>query len=208
METSIKKLKEEQELKLNTDSTLYKELRKIVSEEDLYYTKFEIRARLILTQTPNDEFINTIFEGYSDSELISIKELYKNLSKRPLELPMNQSESLARFLIEVRKNPIIKYFPYQDKAVKEIKNNIKEFLGISYNFIPTELNDIINKTLLKVRWRKEQFISKMATNFVNLKKWREVFQDVAPELEHIEKDIFIAIGFERTKDMKQLSIKV
>jgi len=190
------------------EETHKKDMRKIVVREDLYYIKFEMRARLLLSQTNKETFFNTFFEPYTDDEFITIKEVEKNLVRRPLRLSVNQSVLLARYLIEPRTEPIVEYNQYEEKEVKQVKNELEEFLGISYTFSANDFNKITQSTLLKIRCKKTQLVEQIQTDIVDVKKWREMFQDVAPELEHIEKDLFIAIGFEGTKDITKLSIKV
>ena len=196
------------ELNINKEILLNKCLRKTILEEDLYYTKFEIRSRLILNNLSKISFFDSLFEEYKDSELISIKEVTKKLIKKPLELPEIQSEALARYLIEPKHVVMIEFTVYLDKSINEVKNELDKFLGITYTFAREELNEIINNTLMKTRWKKNQLLKNMNNDKINLIQWRETFQDVSPELEHMEKDIFIAIGFNKNKDMSQLCIKV
>eukprot|EP01022_Parablepharisma_sp_SALTPOND_P020243 TRINITY_DN3629_c0_g1_i2.p1 TRINITY_DN3629_c0_g1~~TRINITY_DN3629_c0_g1_i2.p1 ORF type:complete len:734 (+),score=155.49 TRINITY_DN3629_c0_g1_i2:6981-9182(+) len=185
------------------------DIRKLVANKDLYYTKFELRARLLLSKTSKEKFFQTLFEGYHPAESISIKELTKGLSKEYLGLSSIQGELIARYVIEPEDKPEIEFNWYRDRNLAEVKKSLEEVLGISYTFSENEEVERATKQALeKVRKNMSQIIKYLGEGTVNVKKWREVFQDLVPDLDPIEKDLLIAIGFERNKDMDMLDIKV
>ena len=55
--------------------------RKLVEEEDLLSRRFKIKALRLLNKTHKEKFITTLFEGYTEDEANSIKELRKRLAK-------------------------------------------------------------------------------------------------------------------------------
>lgn len=43
---------------------------------------------------------------------------------------------------------------------------------------------------------------------IDARKWRGVFQEIIPELDQIDKDLLISMGYKKSKDIKKLSIEV
>ena len=177
----------------------------IVSKEELDYIKYDIRARLIIANVSKAVFMDNMLKNFNDSEKISIKELAKELSMKSLELSNEHSELLARYIIEPRDSPIIEFTIYRDEETKSVKNKLEKTLAIPYN-ISKDIDPEFN-ALTKIRSKKTALLDKLR-NKGDLRVWIAVFADVVRELEPIDIDVLIAIGFEKSKNIRKLSFDV
>lgn len=126
--------------------------RKIVSEDELYYIKILIRTKLVIENLSISQFEKIIFEGYTEDEKITTKELKNYFAKKPLNLSSSDSEILARYLIEPRDFPEIEVKDlYLERIVSEVKQMLNSTLGISYNLEEINL-EIVKKNLMIVRF--------------------------------------------------------
>ena len=182
-------------------------IRDIVTYQDIYYILIEIRVLLILNRTDKERLVKQVFEVYEDNEPISIKELSKSFTKKPLELMNEKSEILARYIIEPRDNPKIDYSIYRDIATLNAKKNLDEVLEIPYT-IPSDketFEDLVNSALTKVKTLATKDIE---AKVINIKEWSEVIQNNVSSLKEVEKDILLFICFEASRDINKLSLKV
>jgi len=162
---------------------------------------------------PRKALFDLIFEGYAQDETLSIKELTKNLMKKPLDLDNACAEQIARFCIEPKENAELEFNKYREKSVYEINQILENVLGISYLIIPSELDEQIEKTAEKFKGKMLKVIemldqSNVSKDAIHVRKWREIFQDIRSDLEPMEKDILIMLGYLTNKDITKLSIKV
>ena len=67
--------------------------------------------------------------------------------RKPLELSQDDSELIARYLIEPRGKPEIEYNYYNDRSMYEVKSALDALLGIFYTFDPANMDDIKSHTL-------------------------------------------------------------
>lgn len=177
------------------------DIRSIVTEDEAYLIKFEVRARLILNKVSKDDFFNHLFTACDDN--ISIKELARELSRKPLELPYEQSLALARYSIEPRDTPTIEFNNNREQPLEPIKHNLNKTLEILYDFE----ENFIEKTLQKLKGKESHLLNQL-TSKRNPKQWIKALKDVDPNLAQLDKDILIAIGFEKNRDVKKLSVNV
>ncbi len=192
------------------------DLRKLVSEDELYQSKFYIRAKLLLNDLPAAAYFDTLFDGYQLSkDTISVKEFTKLLGRKPVEVENSQAEQLARYLIEPRASSQVEFSQYRDRNLVEVKPAFEDFLGISYTFTKGSLARLVSGTLAKVKQKIPDIIKnleaeKVSLSAINVKKWRAILQDTIPELDPIEKDVLIGLGLgsNGNKDMSKLSIQV
>lgn len=174
-------------------------MKQAVSENDLFYIRYEIRAKLILNSMNKEDFIKEIFRDYEES--ISISQLAYELSKDPLRLAKEDSETFARYVIEPRGEEEVKYSASRRKSVELAKESLEMALEIAYTFSSgEELNAVIRQTLEKVKGRVPR-----TEEEVDVEKWVEMFQGM--DLDQIENDVLVSIGFENTRDVKRLSLK-
>ena len=146
-----------------------------------------------------ETFLENIFRDCE--EHISISQLMRELSK--LELSDDKCEIFARFVIEPRDEPEIEFTIDRAKEIEKTKDSLDMALEIAYTFSSEEeLINMIKETLVKV----EKDISKIPEEELDIRKWEEYFKEM--DLYQIEYDILISIGFEFSKDLTKLSVKV
>jgi hypothetical protein len=179
-------------------------IRKLISEEDLRYVRYEIRVKLLLNFLSKEKFIKQILSGYNDT--ISIQQLAQELSKSSLQLSEEDSETFARYVIEPRGKVTIEYTAKRSKEIEVVKESLEMALEIAYTFNSNkELKEITKQTLEKVKTRIPYIIQQYGDT-VDVDKWIEIFQGM--DLYQIEDDVLMSIGFENTKDTRKLSLKV
>lgn len=179
-------------------------IKKPISDNDLFYIRYEIRAKLILNFLNKENFIKEILSKYN--EFISVSELAQELSKDPLNLNEEDSETFARYVIEPKGEVQIEYSAKRNKSIEDVKEALEIALEIAYTFDSNEeLKGIIKETLEKVAPKISYTVEKYGDT-VDLEKWIEIFQGM--DFYQIENDVLMAIGFENTRDIKKLSLKV
>ena len=183
-------------------------INKIVTEEELYEIKFKIRAQLITNKVNKEIFIESLFMKYKDKEKISIRKLMNRLRKNPLKLNYTEKKLLARYIIEPRDDPKLEYNNKRKKSIKGIKEILEEFLEIAYTFTPESLEIAIKETLHKINFKLDQIDRDIDREYISLTKWQKIFQERIPDLNQMQADIVMSIGFESTNDTDRLSLNV
>jgi len=179
------------------------DIKSIVAEDEVTLVKFELRARLILANVNKENFIKNLFAAHSSNKTISIKELAKELTRKPLELPYEQGLMLARYIMEPRNSPEVEVDINREQPLETLRQNLNKALEITYNIE----EDSIEKILKKVKAKQSQLLNQLI-NKRNPNQWMKVLNTIDPNLTQLDKDILIAIGFERNKDIKRLSVNV
>ncbi len=142
------KKKEHADFVANTEATVAaKETKKIVSEDELYYTKFEMRIGLLAAKLTAYRFLEQLFEGYSGTDRISVKELSKLLGRKPLSLPVSQALLLGRFVVEPRDRVEVQYDWYCERPWSECKQNLEGMLGVTYSFDSERLEALLRSAI-------------------------------------------------------------
>lgn len=179
------------------------DIRNVVSEDEVTLAKLEFRARLILSDITKENIMQSLFEAYNTNASISIKELIKELTRKPLELPYDQSLILARYTIEPRDTDQIEFNIHREKSIETLKQSLTKILELACNIE----EDSIERTLQKVKPKQIQLIDQL-TNKKEPNQWMKVLKAIDPNLTQLDKDIIIAIGFEKSKDIRKLSATV
>ena len=184
---------------LNTMEVRPSNMKKIVSDKEVYPIKVEIRARLLLNQKNKEVFIEEVFRNYNDS--IEVSQLAKELLL--IGLAEDKSQIFSRFVIEPRDNLEIQYFADYTEKVPKVKNIFENSLEIPYCFSSiNDIDDVKEQALLK----SKENILHIEEDEVTLMKWEEIFKEI--DLNEIENDILISLAFENSQDINRLSINV
>jgi hypothetical protein len=166
-----------------------------LTEADITPIVLQLRAQLLLNQMNKEEFFKKVFDNCKES--ISITELAK-------ELPLiaDKGEILAQYIINQESSE-------QSNNTQIVQDELEKVIGITYSFSTTdELNDIVKQTLNKVK-DKVLEIKRDSIDFfteMNLNQWEDTFKDL--ELNQLEKDILVSIGFEGGEDINKLFLEV
>lgn len=190
----------------NDDSGTIKD---IVTEQELKAIKFEVRALLLIERVNKEDFTKKLFKKYKDDGAISIKKLIKKLSKKPLKLSFVKSKLLARYMIEPKEEKTIEYNAKRKKEVRELKEELDEFLAITYELTSDrEYEREIKNALQKAAGKLMQIKKYFDEETVDLNKWHKILNEHLPSLSQLHEDILLSLVFEQTRDMNNLTIDV
>jgi len=186
------------------------DIKNIINEPELSYTKILFKIILIKSKKSLDDLKEIIFSEFSPEERISIKELTKIFMKPFIGLSNLDAENLSRFLIEPRDSDSIVYNRYADRVMIEVRIKFDSFLNLLYpkdfiGLLPKIAESSIQK--LKPRFRYLKNAVEEITNDQNLMdalKWAQVCHTNCTELNNLEKDYLISIMVDEKNDLKHL----
>jgi hypothetical protein len=161
----------------------------------------ELRLVLICAGIAKENIRTTLFNTFEDKEIISIHELERVLTRKPLTLPKTTANTIARYLIEPQNQTMLEYNELREKEFNEVINKLMMLID-DYKLCGNDAE--VKESIARKLVGKYEVITKFKeTSAVNIKS---ALSKIGVELKKEEEDYLMVVMYKRSKEDNKVSV--
>jgi len=145
----------------------------------------------------------TLFHAFGGEDIISIHELERVLTRKPLMVPKISANTIARYLIEPHNQSMIEYNELREKGFSNVIEKLETLIE-SYRLYDSNTEAQVNESIAKKLMGRYEAISKIGR--INIMNIKETLRKIGVEIKKEEEDYLLVKLYKNSKEDNKFSI--